>query len=320
MKKFLFLLIMACGTSLSAQITFEPFAEIRLVSELHLRRINKGNLSNVRLVGNVGVKSYILRLDTDEFRKSPGKPDVFITPNISANLLWGRGIGASIGQNIRKIRNQLSVSGLLGIEWGQSEYFRKLDFQTNSLSGGLPSEREYVAGLSSNWVMISPERNRLNQLKYQQRVGGLFAAVKGVSIVYTNDGPPFGAMGLGDGGDRMFTGYGQIAYTQKSSLNPVIIKLTYERYTGWEDRTYETANDAKLDYVEYKNNYTTAFTRGQYRLGVQNNHLQGGVTLNDFDNLDFQNIIHLFRGFAYHRTPGTGSVSVWAAYTKNILP
>lgn len=320
MKAFLFLLIMVLGTSLSAQIAFEPFAEIRIVSELHLRCLKKGNLSNIRLVGHVGVKSYLLRTRTDEFKNTSGKLDIFLAPNISANLLWGRGIGASIRQNIRKIRNQLTVSGILGAEWGNRCYHRKLDFQTNSLSGGMPSEREYAAGFSTNWVMVSSERNSLNQLRFQQRVGGLFGAFKEVSIAYTNDGPPFGAIGLGDGGDRMFTGFGQIAYTQKNCLDPVVFKLTYERYTGWEDNTYETANDAKLDYVEYRNNYTTGFTRGQYRLGIQKNHLQGGFTLNDFDNIDFQNIIHLFSSYTFHRTPIKGSVSVWAGLTQNVLP
>lgn len=320
MKRLVIILIIGCSFSLQAQIAFEPFAEIRLVGELHAKCIKKGNLSNLRLVGNLGIKSYILRLGTNETERVKAKSDFFVAPNISANLLLGRGIGASIRQNIYEIRNQVSISGIVGMEWGGAEYNRKLDFQTNSLSGGIPSNRNYIIGLSSNWVQVSSERNRQGLLKYQQRVGGFFAAFKCLSMAYTNDGPPFGSFGFGDKGDRMFTGYGQVAYTKKDLTNPTVYKITYERYTGWEENAYEIANDAKLDFVEYKNNYTTGFTRGQYRFGVQNNHIQGGITLNDFDNLDFQNLIHLARSFSLHRTPVKGSVSLWGGLTKNLLP
>jgi hypothetical protein len=312
--KFYKSLFFICLLSISvkAQIYFRPFAEIKLLGNLNIKK--EGNLSNVRLLASIGSKGNLNHYSGNQ------RVSYFITPIATAAIMLGKGIGASMLDKRLGLRLQFNVNLNLTGEWGPYQIVslqHRIEGAPYMIENGFKADRTNVINISSSEILVNIDKKNYDL----QRVGGVFVGINRFSFSYFNDGPPFG-MWAGDGLDRWFTGTGHASYNF-SGLNEDInkgenieqknarkeIRLSFARYTGYEKNSYEYGTAILNDYVMYKDESYQAFNRGLFGLHFYSDNFFGGVILNDNDMLDIQNLIHRVRLMAFHRSVNRSSVS-----------
>jgi hypothetical protein len=143
--------------------------------------------------------------------------------------------------------------------------------------------------------------------KAWQRIGNIFLSHLNYQVVYSNDGPPFGIIGiLADAKDRWFTGQGLINY-YNSKLSPSFdnFELTYHKFTGWSKNSYEISRDLGLTEVEYKTEEQNKYNKGKYELRATNSINCYGIGISFYDNYyyDMQHGIHYNKYYAHHISP-----------------
>lgn len=143
-----------------------------------------------------------------------------------------------------------------------------------------------------------------------QRVGYIGIALdKFLSAGYYNDGPPFSEW-LGDGYDRYWTGGGfaHIWSQERFEGQPegqykdnFQLIFSFDKFTGYEQDTYEVANKLKLNKVPYKNIETASYNRGITRASLIYRDI--GFFISKIDSKagrDIQDRIHKANNYPYH--------------------
>lgn len=272
------------------------YAEVKVFADFNFRQPLA--LSHLRASGTVGGVRYL----------GPERL-FFVNAALTASCLLGRGLGASLIDVNLFPRPQFVATTGLGVQDGPRNRSHEVTQFTPLINSTFRSDYARVLSVATNWVWVDPF---LGGSRWQ-RVGSVFGAWGPVELYYHNDGPFFGGW-AGDGKDRYFTGSGYVGLqlpnqASDSRQRPLSFRLGFDRYTSYEKHAYELATALKFDYVPYANN-ANFYNRGTIRLGVFSENFWGEAVLNDSNTLDFQNLIHLLSGYAYHRTVSKTSFSL----------
>ena len=257
-----------------------------------------GFLLELGTKGNSGYRIYL----SGAIAKNFSKGDVAAIFNCQADLiLFSNGIGASIVPSQRN-RVNIEFRNHLGFTAGVNDnddkvWGRPLNPNIGDANTVLDDPLDYSLQFGTVFV------NGLNHSRNQQ-LGFAKVGAGWFHLFYMNDGPPFGAIGLGDTWDRYWTGVGGIGYYRISENAEITsFELRYSRYTGDEPFLYDLSSDLRMNYLPHKDQTVQFFNKGryQYRVGFRNS---GFVGLNIYQPkvTDVQRIIH--HGiWAFHPNP-----------------
>lgn len=284
-------------------------SEIKLVADINPYWAKvKSALSNTRLVSSISPIFY--------FHENH---HLLVTPTVSFNLMVGRGMGSSMRDNKFRLRGHAIISFGAGYQWGTTELQHRVQMLSHILQSGFRSDFNNIILLSSNAIFIGTHKadNKTNYLR--QRVGGVYVGLKNIEIMYSNDGPPFSKW-MGDGKDRYWTGSIAVGYKFIGNNNqPINIRWSYDRYTSYNENAYELATALKMDYVPYRSYLSNLYNRSSTRIGVfVDNQFNAEFCINDNDDVDIQNLLHRWQGFAFHRTANISNYSLQVS--KSFIP
>jgi hypothetical protein len=160
----------------------------------------------------------------------------------------------------------------------------------------------------------------------QQRTGFVNVHTGAFQFSYSNDGTPFTPLlwlNWGDGKDRYYTGDGfaAIHLSRKWEINTFM--LSYHKFTGYWDKSFDLANSLYLANVDYKDTVQQYFNRSSYNLSVSS--LDRGFAASfDLRNRyfrDVQHLIHLNDYWVLHQVPYryAAGATVSYFYSKSYL-
>jgi hypothetical protein len=161
------------------------------------------------------------------------------------------------------------------------------------------------ASLGTN-LIFTTEKNRETQ-----RVGFAGVNVKGVQAFTYNDGSFLARMFLGDGEDRYYTGGGGLSYNtawnDKKATKEVALELSYHKFTGYTDDTFQLGYDIGASLVTYKNEEQYGYNKSLWKAGAMYrvDNVGYGVSINQYNypKWDEQHLIHWLTYCPYHFVP-----------------
>nr|MCU0340845.1 hypothetical protein [Spirosomataceae bacterium] len=167
------------GCAAQAQITANVQGQLRLVADLNLnpKRVQSG-LSHFRVAASVAPMIYFGE-----------KRCVFFAPITSFNMMIGRGLGASMWDKKGRCRLQGSVSTVLGVQYGASEWLHQVQAMPHFYQPGFWADKQNVVAIASNFILV--DRDKKIERLFAQRVGSIFVGLGRFEVMYTNDGPFF---------------------------------------------------------------------------------------------------------------------------------
>lgn len=150
-----------------------------------------------------------------------------------------------------------------------------------------------------------------DQARSFQRLGFLNLNYGGVQLSYYNDGTPFQRILLGDGKDRYYTGGGVLSYNQGSGnftdLKSYSIEISYHKFSGFNENSFEIANTINTSNVEYKDNYQQEFNKSLWKFNFLSNNENNsvGMALSFYNSVRFdgQHLIHWLINNSFHLVP-----------------
>lgn len=273
-----------------------------------------GFLLELGTKGNSGYRIYI----SGALAKNFSRGDVESILSCQTDLvLFSNGIGSSILPSQRSKLN-VEIRNHLGLTVGGNDnknniWGRPLNPNIGDSNTVLEDPLDYSIQIGTVFV------NGLNHNRNQQLGSGKIG-LRWFHLFYMNDGPPFGAIGLGDTWDRFWTGVGGFGYhriTQNAEITSM--ELRYSRYTGDEPYLYDLSSDLRMNYLPHKDPTVQFFNKGryQYRVGFRNSGFVG-VNIYQPKITDVQRIIH--HGiWAFHPNPTDRYFTVFGQYSyRNI--
>lgn len=147
-----------------------------------------------------------------------------------------------------------------------------------------------------------------------QRLGFFNFNHSGVQLSYYNDGTPFQHFLLGDGKDRYYTGGGTLSYNNgygsPSNLRSYSIEVSYHKFTGYCENSFELSSDLNSSNVDYHDPFQRKYNKSLWRVNVFTNGLKEGkgITYAYYNSTswDGQHLIHWFVKNSYHIVPYKG--------------
>lgn len=220
----------------------------------------------------------------------------------------------SLGNNLNPLHTDLQLDFtncfMGGFAGGDSVHYTKYLRTINNLPfNSLFIQRSYAAWLGTNFIFNNHRRN--------QTIGTLGVNVEQVSANYSNDGPPFGAMGLGDSFDRWWTGHGCLYVHSLMDYN--YVELGFDQFTGYSPLLYELSGILGIDVPDYNIEHSDSTGTGKkstdyhgYNSSTYNLRINfdrsygldlgaiGSLRSKNNNYYAFQDIIHRSRRYALH--------------------
>ncbi len=226
-----------------------------------------------------------------------------IYPTFHLDLqMYNGGIGASLLKSQReKLHFDLNTSVMiisgfdkvnekdLAVKFSPINYF-----STNSATP-LYNPFNWSFSLGTNYIVFSDKSNK------NQFVGALNANFgRLIQVTYYNDGAPWGNI-LSDGYDRYHTGGGAVSYYGNFNDEINFLEVSYQRFTGYTENSFEIANHLQLDFIPYKDKKQYYYNQSKYNFKVANytKGYSGSFYLYNFGG-DAQDNIHYIINCTYH--------------------
>jgi hypothetical protein len=248
--------------------------------------------------------------------------------------------GGSVGVYIRSLGNNLNPllsdvqidfthSFMGGWVGGDNVAYTKYMRTINNLPfNNLFFQKKYAAYLGTNFILNNHRRN--------QTIGTLGANIDQISVNYSNDGPPFGLMGLGDSFDRWWTGHGCIYWHSQNNYN--YAELGFDQFTGYSPLLYELSGILGIDVPDYNIDYKSDSTGSKkitdyhgYNSSTYNLRINfdpnygidlgviGSLKTKNNNYLAFQDIIHRSRRYALHPNQDVNRFFIGPTYRYTTL-
>lgn len=327
MRIILLLILLVEGLSAQPPVSVQPPTKEKISGGLNygvsldarLELVYKyGYLTNLR-IGVAGGAGYYLN-------------DNFMPYSQMGISLFQGGIGSSISVSQRN-RINLEMNNAVGIIGGIASghvIHRPVYTMGKFISNPIKHPYSYYLNLSTTFIQrISKNQKPSSRQngRFSQRVGAAALGLGQVEINYYNDGMPYHFLGLGDNKDRYYTGGGFINFTTNYNPHkiPVFVDDIYvgfDRFTGFFPESFELAYSLHLNEVPYKDLTQAYYNKGRFFVGTSFRDIKGlntFVSLNDFDELDVQYLIHLTRKQPLHRTLHKSNIGFNAYYTSPLL-
>lgn len=276
-----------------------------------------GGLLELGTRGNSGYRIYISGAIAKNFIEHSSLATIL---NYQIDLaLFSNGIGSSI---LSSERNKLNIElrNNVGIVIGGNDqntkvWGRPLNPNIGDNTSVLKDPLDFSFQLGTTFITgVNHDRN--------QQIGFGKLGVKWFHLYYMNDGPPYGAIGLGDTGDKYWTGIGGIGYHRITRHGEVTsAELRYSRYTGDEPYLYDLSSELRMNYLPHKDKSVQFLNKGryQYRMNFKNS-ASIGINIYQPKITDVQRIIH--HGiWAFHPNPTERYFTFFGQYnhTKTYL-
>jgi hypothetical protein len=157
----------------------------------------------------------------------------------------------SLGNNLNPLSHDFQIdfthSFIGGYYWGKDIAYTKYMRTLNNVPfNSMFIEREGAAYLGTMFIFNNHHRN--------QSVGCLGINVKNFSANYSNDGPPFNKLGLGDAFDRWWTGHGCLYLHSNKNYNT--IEVGFDQFTGYSPLLYEISGILGINLPDYNISYS----------------------------------------------------------------
>ena len=246
--------------------------------------------------------------------------------------LFQGGIGSSISVSQRN-RINLEINNAIGIIGGTAPghvIHRPVYTMGKFISNPIKHPYSYYLNLSTTFIQRISKNQKSGSRqngRFSQRVGAAALGLGRVEINYYNDGMPYHILGLGDNKDRYYTGGGFINFTTNYDTRKLPVSVDdiyagFDRFTGFFPESFELAYSLHLNEVPYKDLTQAYYNKGRAFVGTSFRDIKGlntFVSLNDFDELDVQYVIHRIRKQPIHRTLHKSNIGFNAYYTSPLL-
>lgn len=179
---------------------------------------------------------------------------------------------------------------------------------------GLPALKNpfaYSFSIGTNFIF-----NTDGDKKFQ-RTGFVNFHFNRFQISYSNDGGvPFSNIYLGDRKDRYYTGSVLFSYHGKPYTAVNLVELSYHKFTGYTQNSFEASNQFDFAYVNYKKEERRFYNKSMFTLNVANPVKGYAVNYKLYNKTkcDVQHLIHWSIFNSYHIVPYKEHVSFSGTY------
>jgi hypothetical protein len=165
--------------------------------------------------------------------------------------------------------------------------------------------------VGTNFIFTS-DRN-----KKFQRTGFLNFHFNRFQISYSNDGGvPLSDIYLGDRKDRYYTGSALLSYHGKPFTAVNLIELSYHKFTGYTQNSFEASNQFDFAFVNYKKKEQRFYNKSMFTLNLANPVKGYGLNVKLYNKTkwDVQHLIHWSIFNSYHIVPYKEHLSISGTY------
>jgi hypothetical protein len=179
---------------------------------------------------------------------------------------------------------------------------------------GLPALKNpfaYSLSIGTNFIFNNDPDKKF------QRTGFANFHFDRFQISYSNDGGvPLSDIYLGDRKDRYYTGSVLFSYHGKPFTAINLLELSYHKFTGYTQNSFEASNQFDFAYVNYKKITQRFYNKSMFTLNVANPVKGYGVNFKLYNKTkwDVQHLIHWSIFNSYHIVPYKEHAAVAGTY------
>ena len=247
-----------------------------------------------------------------------------IYPAINAELqLYNNGLGSSKPGNIKPGLKGVNIDFVTAItltagikdflQQTRSQHFINRNVPLYYFADfGLPALKNPYA-----WSFSIGTNFIYNKEKKIQRTGFVNLHFSRFQISYSNDGGvPLSDIHLGDRKDRYYTGSVLFSYHGKPYTAVNLVELSYHKYTGYTQNSFEASNQFDFAYVNYKKEEQRFYNKSMFTLNIANPVKGFGLNVKLYNKTkwDVQHLIHWSIFNSYHIVPYKEHVSFAGTY------
>jgi Bacterial toxin 23 len=283
------------GFSVKAQLEFSTVKQTQLP---HIRLAIAGGIGSSFIDNNIypALNTELQLYNNGLGSSKPGKKKPAVNLDLVAALTLTTGIKDLLQQN----RQQLFANQNVPLY-----YFA--DF-------GLPALKNpfaYSFSIGTNFIFNNDPDKKM------QRTGFLNFHFNRFQVSYSNDGGvPLSDIYLGDRKDRYYTGSALLSYHGKPHTALNLVELSYHKFTGYTQNSFEASNQFDFAFVNYKKTAQRFYNKSVISLNVANPVKGYGVNAKLYNKTkwDVQHLIHWSIFNSYHIVPYKEHLSFAATY------
>jgi hypothetical protein len=170
---------------------------------------------------------------------------------------------------------------------------------------------DYSFSAGTNFIASTDRQKKF------QRTGFVNFHFKRLQVSYSNDGGvPFENIYLGDRKDRYYTGSVLFSYHGKPYTALNLIELSYHKFTGYTQNSFEASNQFDFAFVNYKKRSQRFYNKSMFTLNLAN-PVKGyslNIKLYNKTKWDVQHLIHWSIFNSYHIVPYKEHISLSGVY------
>ncbi len=283
------------GFSVKAQI---EFSTVKQTQPPHLRLAVTGGIGSSFINNNIypTLNTELLMYNGGLGSSKPG----YKKPAITIDFITALTLTTGIKDFFQQSSQQLLLNRNVPL------YFFT-DFGTPALQN--PFANSFSIG--TNFIFTN-DRN-----KKKQRTGFVNFHVNRFQISYGNDGGvPLSDIYLGDRKDRYYTGSAMLSYHGKPHTAVNLVELSYHKFTGYTQNSFEASNQFDFAYVNYKKQEQRFYNKSMVTLNLANPVKGYGISTKLYNktNWDVQHLIHWSIFNSYHIVPYKAHLSFSGIY------
>lgn len=286
------------GASVKAQI---EFSTVKKTQPVHFRLALAGGIGSTFIDNNIypTVNGELQLYNNGLGSSKPGK----IKPCINLDFVTAFTITAGVKDFLQQNRRQLFLNR-------NTPLYYFADFSLPALQNPFA----YSFSIGTNFIFNTDKQKKF------QRTGFVNVHADRFQISYSNDGGvPFSNIYLGDRKDRYYTGSVLFSYHGKPYTALNLVELSYHKFTGYTQNSFEASNQFDFAYVNYKKEAQRFYNKSMFTLNVANPVKGYGLNFKLYNKTDWdvQHLIHWSIFNAYHIVPYKEHFSVSGAYYFN---
>lgn len=283
------------GFSVKAQL---EFSAVKQTQAPHIRLVLAGGIGSSFIDNNIyPTLNTELQLYNNGLGSSkPGKKK----PGLNVDLVTALTVTAGVKDFLQQSRAQLFANRNVPLY-----YFA--DF-------GLPALQNpfaYSFSIGTNFIFNNDPHKKM------QRTGFLNFHFSRFQVSYSNDGGvPLSDIYLGDRKDRYYTGSALLSYHGKPHTALNLIELSYHKFTGYTQNSFEASNQFDFAFVNYKKTAQRFYNKSMITLNLANPVKGYGINAKLYNQTkwDVQHLIHWSIFNSYHIVPYKEHISLAGTY------
>ncbi len=277
------------------------FSTVKETQPLHMKLALGGGIGSSFIDNNIypTVNAELLLYNGGLGSSKPG----YKKPDITVDFITALTLTTGFKDYLQKSREQLFYNRNVPLY-----YFADFDLPA------LQNPFAYSFSFGTNYVFTN-DRN-----KKKQRTGFVNFHFNRFQVSYGNDGGvPLSDIYLGDRKDRYYTGSVLLSYHGKPYTAVNLIELSYHKFTGYTQNSFEASNQFDFAFVNYKKQGQRFYNKSMLTLNVANPVKGYGINTKVYNkiNWDIQHLIHWSIFNSYHIVPYKEHLSFNGTFYNN---